>query len=91
MEVFKIENVLKRIEEKISAPLKKENILVDKIYFGEEDGVKTLFITVDSDINDLDMCVKATNIINPIVDELNLISDEYVLDISGKVSDSSEC
>ena len=33
---------------------------------------------------DLDTVVEATNIINPILDEADLISDEYVLDISSK-------
>ena len=33
---------------------------------------------------DLDTIVEATNIINPILDEYDLISDEYILDISSK-------
>ena len=33
---------------------------------------------------DLDTIVEATNIINPIIDKLDLIEEEYVLDISSK-------
>ena len=33
---------------------------------------------------DLDTIVEATNIINPILDQYDLISDEYILDISSK-------
>lgn len=77
---------LEIIKKEIESPLKKENIKVDDIYFDTEDGINTLFIVIDGEIIDLNMCEKATEIINPIVDELNIIEDEYVLDISGKVS-----
>ena len=33
---------------------------------------------------DLDTIVEATNVINPIIDKLDLIEEEYVLDISSK-------
>ena len=33
---------------------------------------------------DLDTIVEATNIINPILDEHDLIDEEYILDISSK-------
>ena len=80
-----MEEKLEKIKNAITEPLKEQNIFVDSISYGEEDNVNTLFIVVDSDIVDLDMCVKATEIINPIVDKLNLIDEEYVLDVSGKV------
>lgn len=80
-----MEEKLKKIKNAITEPLKEQNIIVDNISYGKEDNVNTLFIVVDSDVVDLDMCVKATEIINPIVDKLNLIDEEYVLDVSGKV------
>ena len=80
-----MEEKLEKIKNAITEPLKEQNIFVDNISYGKEDNVNTLFIVVDSDIVDLDMCVKATEIINPIVDKLNLIDEEYVLDVSGKV------
>jgi ribosome maturation factor RimP len=33
---------------------------------------------------DIDAIVEATHIINPIIDKLDLIQEEYVLDISSK-------
>ena len=33
---------------------------------------------------DIDTIVEATNIINPILDEYDLIEEEYILDISSK-------
>lgn len=75
----------KEILNAISEPLSKENIKIVDIKLGEEDNVKTLFITIDSEEEvDLDLTVKATNIINPIIDELNLDLGEYVLDVGSK-------
>ena len=39
---------------------------------------------------DLDTIVEATNIINPIIDKLDLIDEEYILDISSKERGSEE-
>jgi len=73
------------IKEKIKEPLLKEGIRVEEVSYGIEDNEKTLFVKIDSDKNvDTDMCVKASEIINPILDELDLIQEEYVLDVCSK-------
>ena len=48
-----------------------------------EDKIKTILCDGVEGI-DLDTIVEATNIINPLLDEYDLISEEYVLDISSK-------
>ena len=69
----------------IKAPLNEENIDLVGVRFGEEDGEKTLFVTIDSENGvDLDLCVKATHIVNPIIDELDLEIEDYVLDVGSK-------
>ncbi len=69
----------------IKAPLNEENIELVGVRFGEEDGEKTLFVTIDSENGvDLDLCVKATHIVNPIIDELDLEIEDYVLDVGSK-------
>ncbi|MBQ7790049.1 MAG: hypothetical protein IJ399_02170 [Bacilli bacterium] len=69
----------------IKAPLNEENIELIGVRFGEEDGEKTLFVTIDSENGvDLDLCVKATHIVNPIIDELDLEIEDYVLDVGSK-------
>ncbi len=82
--------MIEKVKNAISEPLKEVGISVDKVYLGEEDGVETLFVVVDADVVDLDMCVKATEIINPIIDNLDIDLENYVLDVSGKVGDESE-
>ena len=74
-----------RVFNAIKAPLNEENIELVSVHFGEEDGDKTLFVTIDSEKGvDLDLCVKATHIVNPIIDALDLEIEDYVLDVGSK-------
>lgn len=81
----------KEIFDSIKDFLEKENIKLVNVKLGEEDGVKTLFITINSENGvDTDLCVQATKIINPIIDKLNLNLDDYVLDVGSMESDINE-
>lgn len=75
-----------KILDAISKPLSEINVSVYDITFEKEDGVDTLFIKLDSEETiDTDMCEKASEIINPIIDKLDLgIESEYVVDICSK-------
>ena len=74
-----------KIKEAIEESLLKENIRIDNIHFGEEDGEKTLFIVIDSEMTvDSNMCVKAMKIVNPIIDSLDINLDDYVIDVCSK-------
>ena len=77
------------MEEKVASAvrkaLEKENIELVGVHFGEEDGQKTLFVTIDSENGvDIDLCVKATHIVDPIIDGLDLEIEDYVLDVGSK-------
>lgn len=73
------------IKNEIKEPMDKMDIIVDSVDFVNENNYYFLKIVLDK-INgiDLDTIVEATNIINPIIDKLDLIEEEYVLDISSK-------
>ena len=74
-----------KIIEAIKKPLKNENIELVGVHFGEEDGQNTLFVTIDSENGvDIDLCVKATHIVDPIIDGLDLDIEDYVLDVGSK-------
>ena len=74
-----------RIEGALREPLEKENIELVGVHLGVEDGQKTLFVTIDSENGvDIDLCVKATHIVDPIIDGLNLELEDYVLDVGSK-------
>ena len=78
-----------KVAKAINDALKKENIELVGVHLGEEDGQKTLFVTIDSENGvDMDLCVKATHIVNPIIDDLDLDIEDYILDVGSKgVSD----
>ncbi len=80
-----MDSILKKIEELITEPISTLDLTVDSIEYVKQGKYNFLNIVLDR-INgiDLDTIVEATNIINPILDEHDLIKDEYILDISSK-------
>jgi len=80
-----METILKKITESIEVELSKEEIIVDSVTFEREGKYNFLRIVLDKANGiDLDTIVKATHIINPILDELDLIDEEYILDVLSK-------
>ncbi len=80
-----MEDNLKKIRENIENVLEKEKIVVDSITFEREGKYNFLRIVLDKTGGiDLDTIVKATNLINPILDKLDLIKEEYILDVLSK-------
>lgn len=78
-------NVLEKIKTSIEKELDKRNIIIDDITYVKEGNYNFLRIILDKENGiDLDTIVEATNIINPIIDKLDLIKDEYILDVLSK-------
>ncbi len=77
--------MIEKIKELVIKPLDENNIKLVDVYFEEENGVKNLVIVIDKKpYVDIDTCVLATNIINPILDKEDLIEESYVLDVCSK-------
>ncbi len=75
----------KKIEEAIKSALEEENIELLGVHMGSEDGEKTLFVTIDCKEGvDVNLCVKATKIVSPIIDTLDLEISDYILDVGSK-------
>ena len=69
------------IEEKINAL----GVNIDSVIYEKESGNYFLRIVIDSEEGiDVDKCVEVTNLINPLLDEADLIKESYILDISSK-------
>jgi len=77
--------ILEEIKNAITEPMKEMDIIVDSVTYETEGNYTFLKIELDR-VNglDLDAIVEATDIINPIIDQLDLIDDSYILDISSK-------
>ena len=77
-----------QIKNALIGPLMSEGIVVDSVSYGydEEEKVNTLYVVIDKldEAVTIEDVVKATKIVNPIIDELDLIKDEYTLDVSSK-------
>lgn len=80
-----MKSILETIKKEIESVLNKEEIIVDSIVYEKEGKYNFLRIVLDK-VNtiDLDTIVHATNLINPILDRLDLIEEEYILDVLSK-------
>ena len=80
-----MQSTIDKIKEIVTEAMNKEDIIVCSVSYEKENNYNFLKIVLDK-VNgiDLDTIVEATNIINPILDEYDLIKDEYILDISSK-------
>lgn len=75
----------KKVRELISDEVSKLGITIDNITYEKEGNNNFLRIVIDRDkIIDIDTCVLVTKVINPILDDSNIIEDSYILDISSK-------
>lgn len=80
--------MLEKVKSLIEEPLSKENIEVVSVSYEDIDGAMNLVIVIDTKpYVDLNTCVKATHIINPILDEADLISESYILNVCSKGED----
>lgn len=75
------EKVRNLIEEEVN----KLGVIIDDISYVKEGSNYFLRIVIDRDeIIDIDTCVEVTNVINPLLDNIDFINDSYILDITTK-------
>ena len=75
-----------KVKNALDAKILDLGMFVTDVYMSSEEGVKTLNVELDSDdVIDVTRITEASKIINPIIDELDLVDGEYVLDIHSKV------
>jgi len=76
-----IEQVRKLIEDIIE----ENNYILDDVLYLKEDGNMFLRIIIDKNgIIDVDDCVIVSKLINPILDEADIIKESYILDVCSK-------
>lgn len=74
-----------KVRKLIEGEVNKLGISIDSVVYEKEGGNYFLRIVIDRDeIIDIDTCVEVTNIINPLLDQSDIISDSYILDVSTK-------
>ena len=74
-----------KVKELLKGKLDELEMFVDSVYLEKENNNLFLRICLDSNNTlDLDSIVKATKIIDPIIDKADLIDEQYVLEVYGK-------
>ena len=74
-----------KVIEKVNSAIEELNMFVSDVYVSTEENIKNLNIELDSDeVIDVNRVTEASKIINPIIDDLDLIDGEYILDIHSK-------
>ena len=77
------------VEDKIKALLSDAvnelGVVIDSVEYVKEGGNNYLRIVIDRDeVIDVDKCVEVTRVISPLLDDADLISDSYILDVCTK-------
>ena len=74
-----------QVKKLIEGPVKELGVNIDSVVLEKESGAFFLRIVIDrEEVIDVDTCVEVTNVINPLLDEANLIEESYMLDVSTK-------
>lgn len=82
MEVTMIEEKVRAL---IEAEIEKCGYVLDKVSYVKEGSVYYLRVEIDKEgFIDLDDCVRVTEAINPIVDKMDFLTDNYILDVCSK-------
>ena len=75
----------KKVRNLIEDAVSKMGILIDSIIYEKEGTNYFLRIVIDREKPiDIDTCVDVTNVVNPLLDQSDIIKDSYILDISSK-------
>ncbi len=80
-----------KIRELLEKPISEAGYILDEVFYGKEDNVNTLRLVIDkSGYINIGDCVKVNEIVNPILDEADPISESYVLDVCSKEKGSGQ-
>ena len=80
-----------KVIEAVGNKLENLNVFIDDVTYGKVEGENTLTIVLDSEeIIPLNIVVMATRIMNPILDQLDLIEESYTLDVYAKSKEEVE-
>ena len=80
-----MEKKLESLKEKLIEALSPIGVIVTDVQYTSKGKYNFLTVEVDK-VNgmDMDSIVEATNIINPVVDEVDITDDSYILDVISK-------
>ncbi len=78
-------NIVQQVTELIKNPVEQAGYNIDEVLYLKEEGNQFLRVVITKNgIIDVEDCVVVSKIINPLLDEADLIDEEYILDVCSK-------
>lgn len=75
-------DIVKEVTKLITKPVEDAGYSIDEILYVKEDSNQFLRVVISKNgIIDVEDCVAVSNVINPLLDEADLIKEEYILDV----------
>lgn len=75
-------NIVDKVTALIKKPVNDAEYIIDDIMYIKEDGNQFLRVIISKQgIINVEDCVTVSNIINPLLDEADLIEETYILDV----------
>lgn len=78
-------DIEKKVRELIEQKINENGYILDEVLYIKEDGNYFLRVVIDKNgIIDVEDCVTVTRIIDPLLDDIDYITDSYILDVCSK-------
>ena len=78
-------DIASKVRELIEEPVKEAGYILDEVLYVKEDGNYFLRVVIDKNgIIDVEDCVVVTKIVDPMLDDIDYITDSYILDVCSK-------
>ena len=78
-------DVAQKIKELIEKSINDNGYILDEVLYFKEDGNYFLRVVIDKiGIVDIEDCVTVTRLIDPMLDDVDYITDSYILDVCSK-------
>ena len=78
-------SIIEEVTNLIEEPVNEAGYIIDEVIYEKEDGNYFLRVVIDANkIIEIEDCVIVSKIINPLLDEADLIKESYILDVCSK-------
>lgn len=78
-------NIEEKVRNLIEEKIKENGYILDEVLYIKEDGNYFLRVVIDKiGVIDVEDCVKVTRLIDPMLDDIDYITDSYILDVCSK-------
>ena len=78
-------DIIGEVTKIIQHKIEESGYIIDEVLYEQEDQMNFLRVVIDKNgVIDIDDCVAVSKIINPILDEADLIEESYILDVCSK-------